>query len=82
MEGDDDKDDNRTNPNDFLKTVIGAPVRVQLNSGIQYTGVLTTLDGYMNIALENTEEVVAGEVKNKYGECFIRGNNVLFISTK
>jgi small nuclear ribonucleoprotein (snRNP)-like protein len=46
-----------TNPNDFLKAVIGSAVRVQLNSGIEYHGILTTLDGYMNLALENTEEV-------------------------
>ena len=28
-----------------------------------------------NIALENTEEYVNGVVKNRYGDCFIRGNN-------
>ena len=70
-------------------------------------GILTCLDGYMNIALENTEEFVNGEVrslagfglrfallssyflrllfslnfgqlKNKYGDAFIRGNNGMF----
>ena len=29
----------------------------------------------MNIALEQTEEVVNGQVKNNYGDAFIRGNN-------
>ena len=75
--------------------------------------VLACLDGYMNIALEQTEEYVNGQVslpmdkqcwiiirieiktsedlssishfflqlKNKYGDAFIRGNNVLYIST-
>ena len=38
-------------------------------------GVLACLDGYMNIALEQTEEYVGGQLKNKYGDAFIRGNN-------
>lgn len=29
----------------------------------------------MNIALENTEEFINGECKNRYGDAFIRGNN-------
>ena len=40
-----------------------------------YLGVLANLDGYMNIALEQTEEYVNGQLKNKYGDAFIRGNN-------
>ncbi|OSX75745.1 hypothetical protein BU14_0223s0018 [Porphyra umbilicalis] len=36
----------------------------------------------MNIALEQTEEVVGGELKARYGDAFIRGNNVLYISTQ
>lgn len=42
---------------------------------MHYTGVLACLDGYMNIALEQTEEYVNGQLKNKYGDAFIRGNN-------
>lgn len=53
-------------------------------------GILACLDGYMNIALEQTEEYIGGQVsllshyasicvttqlKNKYGDAFIRGNN-------
>jgi hypothetical protein len=29
----------------------------------------------MNIAMEQTEEYVDGQLKSKYGDCFIRGNN-------
>jgi hypothetical protein len=32
----------------------------------------------MNIALEQTEEYVNGQLKNKYGDAFIRGNNGIF----
>ena len=37
---------------------------------------------YMNIYLEQTEEYVNGQLKNKHGDAFIRGNNVLYISTQ
>lgn len=38
-------------------------------------GVLACLDGFMNIAMEQTEEYVNGQLKAKYGDAFIRGNN-------
>jgi len=69
-------------PSDFLKLVLGRPVIVKLNSGVVYKGVLACLDGYMNIAMEQTEEYVNGQLKSKYGDAFIRGNNVLYISTQ
>lgn len=69
-------------PSNFLKQIIGQSVVVKLNSGVDYRGVLACLDGYMNIALEQTEEYVNGQLKNKYGDAFIRGNNVLYISTQ
>ena len=118
-------------PSDFLKAVLGRPVIVKLNSGVSYRGILACLDGYMNIAMEQTEEYarrgaretararaerrvrgrarargddraeatpprvrapraapdaprrpqVDGQLKAKYGDCFIRGNNVHYIST-
>ncbi|KAG7669175.1 hypothetical protein Ndes2526B_g05464 [Nannochloris sp. 'desiccata'] len=68
-------------PADFLNSIKGKPVIVKLNSGVDYKGMLACLDGYMNIAMEQTEEYVDGQLKNKYGDCFIRGNNVLYIST-
>ncbi|KAL0959124.1 hypothetical protein HGRIS_014418 [Hohenbuehelia grisea] len=67
-------------PTDFLKGVVGKRVIVRLTSGVDYQGVLSCLDGYMNIALEQTEEHVNGVVTNRYGDAFIRGNNVLYIS--
>ncbi|VDP85904.1 unnamed protein product [Echinostoma caproni] len=55
-------------PRDFLKLIIGRPVVVKLNSGADYRGVLISLDGYMNVVLEQTEEYVDGQLKNKYGD--------------
>lgn len=42
---------------------------------LAFAGILACLDGYMNIAMEQTEEYVNGQLKNKYGDAFIRGNN-------
>ncbi|GAA5881125.1 hypothetical protein JCM5296_003046 [Sporobolomyces johnsonii] len=67
-------------PGAFLKGVVGQRVVVRLNSGVDYRGVLNCLDGYMNIALEETEEYVNGVKTNSYGDAFVRGNNVLYIS--
>lgn len=39
------------------------------------SGILAVVDGYMNIAMEQTEEYVNSQLKNKYGDAFIRGNN-------
>ena len=38
-------------------------------------GLLSSVDGYMNIALEKTEEYVDGKLKRSYGDSFVRGNN-------
>ncbi|KAJ1471365.1 hypothetical protein T484DRAFT_1640155, partial [Baffinella frigidus] len=61
--------------------VTGRPVVVKLNTGVDYRGVLACLDGYMNIAMEQAREYVNGQLKNKYGDAFIRGNNVRSLPT-
>ncbi|KAM3702256.1 hypothetical protein ACJW31_04G012300 [Castanea mollissima] len=33
--------------------------------GVDYRGILACLDGYMNIAMEQIEEYVNGQLKNK-----------------
>ncbi|KAL0489511.1 U6 snRNA-associated Sm-like protein LSm6 [Acrasis kona] len=65
-------------PGDFLKSVVGRPVVVKLNSGVEYRGILTCLDGFMNIALEQTEEYINGIRVSSFGDAFVRGNNGLF----
>ncbi|CEJ54568.1 U6 snRNA-associated Sm-like protein LSm6 [Penicillium cataractarum] len=69
-------------PSAFLSEIIGAPVIVKLNSGVVYKGELQSVDGYMNIALEKTEEYVNGKHRRSYGDAFVRGNNVLYISAE
>jgi U6 snRNA-associated Sm-like protein LSm6 len=69
-------------PSAFLSEIIGAPVTVKLNSGVVYKGELQSVDGYMNIALEKTEEYVNGALRKTFGDAFVRGNNVLYISAQ
>jgi len=79
----DKKIEKKRTPSDFLKSVLGRPATVRLNSGIEYRGVLACLDGYLNIAMEQTQEFgLDGQLKATYGDCFIRGNNVLHISSQ
>ena len=44
-------------------------------------GELQSVDGYMNIALEKTEEYVNGVKRRTYGDAFVRGNNGLSLSS-
>jgi len=67
-------------PSGFLSQIIGSSVTVKLNSGVVYRGELQSIDGYMNLALEKCEEHIDGVKKRTYGDAFVRGNNVMYIS--
>jgi U6 snRNA-associated Sm-like protein LSm6 len=41
-------------------------------------GLLLSLDGHLNMALESVEELVNETVVNRYPQAFIRGNNGTF----
>uniref|UniRef100_A0A4X2KBM9 Sm domain-containing protein n=1 Tax=Vombatus ursinus TaxID=29139 RepID=A0A4X2KBM9_VOMUR len=69
-------------PSGFLNQITGGPVRVKLNSRVDYQGVLACLVGYMNIALEQTEEYVSRQLENKHRIIAERGPTFLFITTK
>ncbi|KNB43491.1 u6 snRNA-associated sm-like protein 6 [Blastocystis sp. subtype 4] len=70
----------KKSPTDFVKFIYGRPVIVKLYSGLVYKGVLTCLDGYMNVVLEQAEEYENDEFKSRYNDCFIRGNNVIYLA--
>lgn len=42
-------------------------------------GELQSVDGYMNIALEKTQEYVDGKARRSYGDAFVRGNNGTYL---
>jgi len=76
------EDSTASDPSAFLSAIIGVPVTVKLNSGVVYKGELQSVDGYMNIALEKCDEYVNGKLRRSYGDAFVRGNNVLYISSE
>lgn len=68
----------KVNPSSFLGEIIGSNVDVKLHNGVQYSGALLSIDGFMNITLENGKEVCNGSVVNTYPDVFIRGNNGMY----
>jgi len=52
---------------------------IYLDSNVISSGELQSVDGYMNIALEKTEEYVNGALRKTFGDAFVRGNNGLSI---
>lgn len=67
-----------TGPSVFLSEIIGSSVTVRLHNGVEYLGNLQSIDGYMNIVLDETKEFVGGDQARNYGDVFIRGNNGKF----
>jgi small nuclear ribonucleoprotein (snRNP)-like protein len=54
-------DKSRNNPGDFLKQCLGKSVEIKLNDNETYfKGILSCLDGTLNILLTNAKEIVKG----------------------
>lgn len=68
----------KTDPSKFLSGIIGSSVCVKLHNGVEYKGNLQTIDGFMNVVLDEGKETVNGKVTKKYGDVFIRGNNGMY----
>lgn len=71
---------NKTDPSKFLSDIIGSSVIVKLNNGVEYLGNLQTIDGFMNVVLDDGKESINGKVTKSYGDVFIRGNNGMYIT--
>lgn len=72
----------KKDPSHFLSEITGRSVTVRLHNGVEYLGNLQSIDGYMNIVLDETKEFIAGVSSSKnYGDVFIRGNNGMSTST-
>jgi len=67
------------NPKPFLASLSGKPIAVRLKWGMEYRGLLVSVDPYMNFLLSDTEEWIDGVLVGKLGEVLIRCNNVLYI---
>eukprot|EP00634_Sargassococcus_sp_CCMP2135_P016199 CAMPEP_0198656510 /NCGR_PEP_ID=MMETSP1467-20131203/9946_1 /TAXON_ID=1462469 /ORGANISM="unid. sp., Strain CCMP2135" /LENGTH=92 /DNA_ID=CAMNT_0044392553 /DNA_START=80 /DNA_END=358 /DNA_ORIENTATION=+ len=67
------------NPKPFLNDLTGQDVLVKLKWGMEYKGKLLSVDSYMNLQLDETEEFIDGEMSGKLGQVLIRCNNVLYL---
>ena len=54
-------------------------VSIKLKDQRIFRGRLTRCDMYMNLTLADAEELESDEIKSKYGQVLIRGNNILWI---
>ena len=52
---------------------------VKLKNNVEYRGRMVRCDNYMNIILEEASEALDSNLLAKYGNIFIRGNNILYI---
>lgn len=62
-----------------LEQQIQDVVSVKLKDQRIFRGHLTRCDQYMNLTLADAEEMQDDEIKAKYGQVLIRGNNILWI---
>ena len=78
-------------PDDFVGKLKGKQVRVKLNDGSNYVGKFVCMDGCLNVVLEDVitfPETLGDELSvpenqdedNTFSECFIRGNNLCYIT--
>ncbi|CAK5040192.1 unnamed protein product [Meloidogyne enterolobii] len=68
------------NPKPFLNALAGKPIICKLKWGMEYRGILVSVDGYMNLHLANSEEYIDGTNTGALGEILIRCNNILWVS--
>ena len=66
------------NPRPFLHDLAGKQVMIKLKWGQEYVGRLLSIDSYMNVLLEDTEEFIEGKSAGRIGQVMIRCNNVLY----
>ena len=70
----------QSRPLDALNHSRNKKVIVELKSGKQYTGKLKAFDIHINVVLDDTEEMINGEMKRKLGTCFLRGDAIVLIT--
>ncbi len=67
-------------PNEKIKDLINSKIRVEMKGeDMLLEGRLKAADDYMNMLLEDTEEVIEGDKKRGLGSVLLRGNNILYL---
>ena len=72
------QDTDSDNTTAFLYSLLGKKVLVKLKSGLEYRGILSSVDDLTNMTLDDTEEIVE-EVATLVGTIFVRPDNILNI---
>ena len=67
-------------PLDLLNNSKGKEILVQLNNDRQLVGKLLAFDIHINLVMDNTKEMMNGDVKRSIGLTFLRGATILFIA--
>eukprot|EP00484_Ammonia_sp_Unknown_P028294 CAMPEP_0197028824 /NCGR_PEP_ID=MMETSP1384-20130603/8421_1 /TAXON_ID=29189 /ORGANISM="Ammonia sp." /LENGTH=78 /DNA_ID=CAMNT_0042457885 /DNA_START=68 /DNA_END=304 /DNA_ORIENTATION=+ len=60
-----------------LKKYMDQRMRVLLNGKREVTGVLRGFDQFMNLVLDDAQEIVSKKEKNDIGVVVIRGNSII-----
>jgi len=58
----------------------GSNIEVVLKGKGCYRGKLLRADGYMNMILKNAKEYDENGLIASYGDVFIRGNNIMYVT--
>ena len=66
-------------PLDALNNSRNKRVIVELKNNKTYIGILKAFDVHINVVLDSAEEYIAGELKRKLGNVFIRGDTITVI---
>ncbi len=67
-------------PLDLLNSAKGKEIIVHLKNDRQFVGKLIAFDIHINIVMENTKEMVNGEISKNLGLAFLRGDTIIYIS--
>ena len=57
-------------------------ILVRMRSGAEVQGKLVTFDEYMNLSLDDAEEILEGKEPKKIGATHVKGDNLSFIVLK
>ena len=66
----------------LLQKTLGKECTVILHTGDNITGTLCTIDAHFNIVLSSAQKLCKGIVTETYPSIFIRGNQVLHLSSQ
>ena len=66
-------------PINSLCKVIGKYIVIRLKDNVKYKGKLQSFDQYMNCHLSDAIEIIEDEEVSRYGNIFVRGNNILLV---